>query len=96
MCTQIRCAVHILTWSTHDMQALVDEIIAKIMEEEKQEALAKMAKRRETIEYIQRYLKENEELKEQEKRRQEEEDLAIQKCVLCMYLCVYVCDVLCV
>ena len=31
-------------------QAMVDEIIAKIMEEEKQEALAKMAKRKETIE----------------------------------------------
>eukprot|EP00281_Chroomonas_sp_CCMP1168_P026003 CAMPEP_0206227742 /NCGR_PEP_ID=MMETSP0047_2-20121206/8789_1 /ASSEMBLY_ACC=CAM_ASM_000192 /TAXON_ID=195065 /ORGANISM="Chroomonas mesostigmatica_cf, Strain CCMP1168" /LENGTH=472 /DNA_ID=CAMNT_0053650921 /DNA_START=49 /DNA_END=1467 /DNA_ORIENTATION=- len=55
-------------------KALVDEIIAKIMEEEKQEALAKMAKRKETIEYVQSYLRENEALKEAEKRRLEEED----------------------
>eukprot|EP00961_Rhodomonas_salina_P245248 3314024-Rhodomonas_salina.1 len=33
-------------------KAMVDEIIAKIMEEEKQEALAKMQKRKETMEYI--------------------------------------------
>ena len=44
-------------------KAMVDEIIAKIMEEEKQEALAKMAKRKETIEYVRNYLEENERLK---------------------------------
>ena len=55
-------------------QAMVDEIIAKIMEEEKQEALAKMAKRKETIEYVRSYLEDNERLKEEEKRRQEHED----------------------
>jgi len=60
-------------------KAMVDEIIAKIMEEEKQEALAKMAKRNETIEYIKNYLSENEQLKADEKRRLEEEDNAIAR-----------------
>jgi len=60
-------------------KAMVDEIIAKIMEEEKQEALAKMQKRKETMEYIHKYLEENEQLKQAEKRRQEEEDMAIQR-----------------
>ncbi|KAJ1479879.1 tumor suppressor, Mitostatin-domain-containing protein [Baffinella frigidus] len=55
-------------------KAMVDEIIAKIMEEEKQEALAKMAKRKETIEYVRSYLEDNERLKEEEKRRQAHED----------------------
>jgi hypothetical protein len=55
----------------------VDEIIAKIMEEEKQEALAKMAKRKETIEYVRNYLEENERLKDAEKQRQEDEDAEI-------------------
>jgi hypothetical protein len=58
-------------------KAMVDEIIAKIMEEEKQDALAKMAKRNETMEYIRNYLSENEMLKAEEKRRMEEEDRAI-------------------
>jgi len=58
-------------------KTMVDEIIAKIMEEEKQEALAKMDKRQETKEYIDRYLRENEAVKEAERRRLEEEDRAI-------------------
>jgi hypothetical protein len=58
-------------------KAMVDEIIAKIMEEEKQEALAKMAKRKETIEYVRNYLEENERLKDAEKQRQEDEDAEI-------------------
>lgn len=60
-------------------KAMVDEIIAKIMEEEKQDALAKMAKRNETMEYIRNYLSENEMLKAEEKRRMEEEDRAIAR-----------------
>merc|ERR1719183_2243259 len=60
-------------------KAMVDEIIAKIMEEEKQEALAKMAKRNETMDYIRNYLEENQRLKDDEKRRLEEEDAAIAR-----------------
>ena len=60
-------------------KAMVDEIIAKIMEEEKQEAMAKMAKRNESIEYINNYLAENEKLKQDEKRRLEDEDKAIAR-----------------
>jgi len=58
-------------------KAMVDEIIAKIMEEEKQEALSKMQKRHEAREYIDQYLRENEAFKLAERQRQEEEDMAI-------------------
>lgn len=60
-------------------KAMVDEIISKIMEEEKQEALAKMAKRNETVEYIRNYLSENEVLKAEEKQRLDDEDIAIAR-----------------
>jgi|Transcript_76726 hypothetical protein len=56
---------------------MVDEIVRKIEEEDKNEQIERMNKQRQTREYIAEYLRDRERVKAEDKARQEEEDRQI-------------------
>jgi len=58
-------------------KAMVDEVVAKIMEEEKQDQLNRMRKQQETRDYIDHYLNQREKLKEAERKKIEDENRKI-------------------
>lgn len=58
---------------------MVDDIIAKIMEEERLEQMEKMKKRNESVEMMRQFMEDRERWKAEEVRRQQAEDDAINK-----------------